>query len=59
MSGDKFLSQQFEEWMAKVEARALSFEWCIEHDFDFWWAKFLRDLTPEQAVDELFKEVNP
>lgn len=49
----------YRRWLCKIERAAMRSEWCIDHDVEYWFPKFARGLTAEQALNELWDDVNP
>lgn len=48
----------FRVWLNEVAAGALRVEWIIDPDPKFWFEKYKRNLSPDQALEELWSEVN-
>jgi len=47
----------YDDWLESVKRLALRSEWCIEADPDYWKPKWKMGMSPQAAVNQLFKEV--
>lgn len=49
----------FEKWLDEVASEAMKSEWCIDPDPGYWKPKYDRGLSPDEALGELWNDVNP
>lgn len=48
----------YTDWLEEVARQAMRSEWVINPDDDYWFPKYDRGLSPDDALEELWDELN-